>query len=55
MIPGMLPSTLRCQHALYLDGSISSVFAPALGRDDSRVGLGPLFAVVEKPAVAKAR
>lgn len=43
---------LGCNEALYLDGSVSSVFAPALGREDSRKGLGPVFAVTEEPRAA---
>lgn len=36
--------------ALYLDGNVSSLFAPGLGRNDARAPLGPLFGVVDKPA-----
>jgi uncharacterized protein YigE (DUF2233 family) len=39
--------TLRCDEALYLDGSISSLYAPPLRRADDRADLGPMFAVVE--------
>ena len=38
---------LGCSEALYLDGSISSLFAADLGRADARAKLGPLIAVVE--------
>jgi uncharacterized protein YigE (DUF2233 family) len=38
---------LGCGEALYLDGSISSLYAPALKRADSRASLGPILAVVE--------
>jgi uncharacterized protein YigE (DUF2233 family) len=38
---------LGCSEALYLDGAISSLFAPQLGRADARVKLGPMIAVVE--------
>lgn len=43
---------LGCKEALYLDGSVSSLLAPGLGREDSRKGLGPIFAVTEEPAAA---
>ena len=38
--------------ALYLDGSVSSLLAPALGREDSRKGLGPIFAMTREPGAA---
>jgi uncharacterized protein YigE (DUF2233 family) len=38
---------LGCNEALYLDGSISSLYSPALKRADARARLGPMFAVVE--------
>lgn len=38
--------TLKCHDALYLDGSISSLYSPALGRSDSRANLGPIIGVV---------
>jgi uncharacterized protein YigE (DUF2233 family) len=37
---------LKCPEALFLDGSISSLYAPALGRDDRLLPLGPIVAVV---------
>jgi uncharacterized protein YigE (DUF2233 family) len=37
---------LHCAEALYLDGSISSLYAPRLGRDDHESDLGPMLAVV---------
>jgi len=36
---------LGCRDALYLDGSISSLYAPQLSRADARAKLGPMFAV----------
>jgi uncharacterized protein YigE (DUF2233 family) len=36
---------LGCREALYLDGSISSLYAPSIGRADSGERLGPIFAV----------
>ena len=38
---------LGCTDALYLDGTISSLYAPALKRADAHARLGPMFAVVE--------
>lgn len=38
---------LGCSDALYLDGTISSLFAPQLKRADARAKLGPMLAVVE--------
>lgn len=37
--------SLGCKDALYLDGSISSLYSPALGRHDVRAPLGPIIAV----------
>jgi uncharacterized protein YigE (DUF2233 family) len=37
--------TLRCQEALYLDGNVSSLYSPTLGRADNRVPLGPIIGV----------
>jgi uncharacterized protein YigE (DUF2233 family) len=38
---------LHCREALYLDGAVSSLYAPRLGRNDHWSELGPLFGVVE--------
>lgn len=38
---------LHCREALYLDGAVSSLYAPRLGRNDHRSALGPLFGVVD--------
>lgn len=38
--------TLKCRDALYLDGSVSSLYSPALGRNDYRADLGPIIGVV---------
>jgi uncharacterized protein YigE (DUF2233 family) len=43
---------LGCTEALYLDGSISSLYSDALRRDDDRAKFGPVFAVAE-PAGAQ--
>jgi uncharacterized protein YigE (DUF2233 family) len=36
---------LGCANALFLDGSISSLYAPELGRDDEMTPLGPMIGV----------
>lgn len=38
---------LKCPDALFLDGTISSLHAPALGRSDFRMDLGPIIGVTE--------
>ena len=38
---------LGCADALYLDGSVSSLYAPSLGREDRGRYLGPMFGVTE--------
>ena len=38
---------LKCPDALYLDGHVSSLWAPGLGRRDAAVGLGPLVVVLK--------
>jgi len=40
-------TTLGCSEALYLDGTISSLYAPKLRRADRHSKLGPMFAVAE--------
>src|ERR1044072_285293 len=37
---------LQCQHALYLDGVVSSLYSVELQRNDSRADLGPIIGVV---------
>ena len=39
---------LKCRNALYLDGSISSLYAPSLKRDDRFSALGPMLGVTAK-------
>jgi len=39
---------LHCPDALYLDGAVSSLWAPNLARRDSATGLGPLIVVSAK-------
>jgi uncharacterized protein YigE (DUF2233 family) len=40
--------TLGCNNALYLDGSISAVYAPSVNRHDRWRPMGPIVGVVEK-------
>ena len=39
---------LGCQNALYMDGSVSGLWAPHLGRQDGGPPLGPMFVVLRK-------
>ncbi len=38
---------LHCDDALYLDGTVSSLYAPELGRNDAKTKLGPIIGVVD--------
>ena len=38
---------LNCPDALYLDGVISSLYAPSLKRNDKKADLGPIIGVVQ--------
>jgi uncharacterized protein YigE (DUF2233 family) len=38
---------LKCRDALYLDGSVSSLYSAALGRNDAAAKLGPILGVIE--------
>jgi uncharacterized protein YigE (DUF2233 family) len=40
---------LNCPNALFLDGSVSSLFAPELKREDSLSPIGPIIGVSAKP------
>jgi uncharacterized protein YigE (DUF2233 family) len=42
---------LSCQNALFLDGSVSSLYAPELKRDDELERIGPIVGVVKPEAV----
>ena len=39
---------LQCDNALFLDGSISALYAPDLRRDDFTLPMGPIIGVVER-------
>ncbi len=41
---------LRCRNALFLDGSLSSLYAPDLKRDDELMPIGPIVGVVKSLA-----
>jgi uncharacterized protein YigE (DUF2233 family) len=41
---------LGCQNALFLDGSVSSLYAPDLNRDDEPGPIGPIVGVVQPAA-----
>jgi len=38
---------LHCPNALFLDGTVSSLYSSALNRNDSRMDLGPIIAVTQ--------
>ena len=38
---------LHCPNALYFDGTVSSLYAPKLGRSDRKIDLGPMIGVTE--------
>ena len=40
---------LNCPNALFLDGSVSSLHAPDVGRSDGFAPLGPIVALVKGP------
>ena len=42
--------SLHCREALYLDGTISSLYAPKLNREDRGPDMGPIFGVVTSAA-----
>jgi uncharacterized protein YigE (DUF2233 family) len=44
---------LACQNALFLDGSVSSLYAPELNRDDELGPIGPMVGVVGTAAVER--
>ena len=41
---------LDCPNALFLDGSVSSLYAPELNRDDELGPIGPIAGVVRPEA-----
>jgi uncharacterized protein YigE (DUF2233 family) len=56
---GLFRDTLKTPNALYLDGAVSRLYAPELGRNDTGVPMGPVIAVThaalqKKPAESPA-
>jgi len=45
--------SLHCREALYLDGTISSLYAPGLSREDRGSDMGPILGVVTPLAPAR--
>jgi uncharacterized protein YigE (DUF2233 family) len=43
---------LGSRDALFLDGSVSSLYAPSLGRADGLAPLGPIIGAMERPRQA---
>jgi uncharacterized protein YigE (DUF2233 family) len=43
---GYFRDSLQCREALYLDGSISSLYAPSVNREDHGADMGPILGVV---------
>lgn len=39
---------LRCPDALFLDGTVSSLFAPELNRSDKKMDLGPMIGIADQ-------
>ncbi len=39
---------MHCDNALFLDGTISSLYAPELKRSDKKMDLGPIIGITEK-------
>jgi uncharacterized protein YigE (DUF2233 family) len=49
----LFKDTLKTPNALYLDGTISRIHAPELGRSDPGIAMGPIVAVVGKHPTAE--
>ena len=45
----------KCMNALFLDGSISSLYAPELKRDDDTGPIGPIVGIVKPEAAASSK
>ncbi|MGE3642677.1 MAG: phosphodiester glycosidase family protein [Beijerinckiaceae bacterium] len=48
----LFKDSLKCRNALFLDGSISSMYAPSIKRSDGWRPMGPIVGVVEKKQTA---
>jgi uncharacterized protein YigE (DUF2233 family) len=51
----MFRDALSCRDALYLDGSISQLYAPSIGRTDQTGTVGPIISVFDRAARPPAR
>jgi uncharacterized protein YigE (DUF2233 family) len=51
---GYFRDHLHCREALYLDGTVSSLYSPQLGREDHWADMGPMLGVVASAADAPA-
>jgi uncharacterized protein YigE (DUF2233 family) len=49
----LFKDTLKTPNALYLDGTISRIHAPELGRSDPGVAMGPIVGVVGRAPTAE--
>lgn len=49
----MFRDTLQCKNALFLDGSISSLYAPSINRSDGWRPIGPIVGVVVAKQAAR--
>lgn len=47
-IASLFKDRLSCRNALYLDGTVSSLYSSELGRNDRNYDLGPLVAITRK-------
>jgi uncharacterized protein YigE (DUF2233 family) len=43
---GYFRDRLHCKEALYLDGTISGMYSPQLGREDHWSDMGPMLGVI---------
>lgn len=46
---------LHCPDALYFDGTVSSIYAPSLKRNDRKIDLGPMIGITEPQMQVDAR
>lgn len=49
---GFFRDTLRCREALYLDGTVSSLYAPSFKREDRGSEMGPILGVAVSRAAS---
>lgn len=46
---------LHCPDALFLDGTVSSLYAPKLKRNDKKIDLGPILGITGEPDAAESQ